>query len=81
MPTSNIWGWNVSPDPDYPRKGGKIVIIPLAPRIARAIDLYVGERWRPSRSTPAMNRLGICPGRTHLPDTACTFSDTACAAL
>jgi len=26
------------------RKGGKIVTIPLAPRTARAIDLYVGER-------------------------------------
>ena len=26
------------------RKGGKIVIIPLAPRTARAIDLAVGER-------------------------------------
>ena len=26
------------------RKGGKIVIIPLAPRMARAIDLVVGER-------------------------------------
>jgi integrase/recombinase XerD len=26
------------------RKGGKIVIIPMAPRTARAIDLAVGER-------------------------------------
>jgi integrase/recombinase XerD len=26
------------------RKGGKVVTIPLAPRTARAIDLYVGER-------------------------------------
>lgn len=26
------------------RKGGKVVMIPLAPRTARAIDLYVGER-------------------------------------
>src|SRR5215469_7639232 len=26
------------------RKGGKIVIVPLAPRTARAIDLAVGER-------------------------------------
>ena len=26
------------------RKGGKVVIIPLAPRTARAIDLAIGER-------------------------------------
>jgi integrase/recombinase XerD len=26
------------------RKGGKVVTIPLAPRTARAIDLFVGER-------------------------------------
>jgi integrase len=26
------------------RKGGKIVVVPLAPRTARAIDLAVGER-------------------------------------
>jgi integrase/recombinase XerD len=26
------------------RKGGKVVTIPLAPRIARAIDLAIGER-------------------------------------
>ena len=26
------------------RKGGKIVVIPLAPRTARAIDLAIGER-------------------------------------
>jgi len=26
------------------RKGGKHVTIPLAPRTARALDLYVGER-------------------------------------
>ena len=26
------------------RKGGKVVVVPLAPRIARAIDLAVGER-------------------------------------
>jgi integrase/recombinase XerD len=26
------------------RKGGKVVTIPLAPRTARAIDLYIGER-------------------------------------
>jgi integrase len=30
------------------RKGGKTVIIPLAPRTARAIDLCVGERVRSS---------------------------------
>ena len=28
------------------RKGGKVVTMPLAPRIARAIDLAVGERLR-----------------------------------
>src|SRR5205085_7491264 len=26
------------------RKGGKVVVIPLAPRVARAIDLAIGER-------------------------------------
>jgi integrase len=30
------------------RKGGKIVIVPLAPRTARAIDLAIGERVTPT---------------------------------
>ena len=30
---------------DVLRKGGKTVVMPLAPRTARAIDLVVGERF------------------------------------
>ena len=37
------------------RKGGKVVTIPLAPRTARAIDLYVGER---SEGPVFVNREG-----------------------
>jgi integrase len=37
------------------RKGGKVVTIPLAPRTARAIELYVGER---SEGPVFVNREG-----------------------
>jgi integrase len=40
------------------RKGGKFVTVPLAPRVARAIDLAIGERVdRPSFIDAARQRL------------------------
>jgi integrase/recombinase XerD len=46
------------------RKGGKVVVIPLAPRTARAIDLAIGERTEgPVFLAPDGRRLdGTAPG-------------------
>jgi site-specific recombinase XerD len=46
------------------RKGGKVVIIPLAPRTARAIDLAIGERTEGPISWPPMAAgwTGTAPG-------------------
>ena len=41
------------------RTGGKVVTIPLAPRTARAIDLAVGERLRPTRPARIAGREGF----------------------
>ena len=53
------------------RKGGKVVVIPLAPRTARAIDLAIGERaearssepgWRAPRPPRGLaDRAPACP--------------------
>ena len=45
------------------RKGGKLVTMPLAPRVARAIDLAVGERTDGPTATGALKSLELAaPG-------------------
>ena len=67
------------------RKGGKLVTMPLAPRVARAIDLAVGERLEgPSSSTPtgsdwiATPPGGSCGGLTDEPRSASESDRTPC---
>ncbi|HEX6525311.1 MAG TPA: site-specific integrase [Streptosporangiaceae bacterium] len=54
------------------RKGGKVVIIPLAPRTARAIDLAIGERTKGRCSWAATGRAwtGTAPPASWAAQTA-----------
>ncbi len=49
--------------PTVLRKGGKLVTMPLAPRVARAVDLAVGERVEADLLDPTTNgSIGTPPG-------------------
>ena len=69
------------------RKGGKIVTIPLAPRIARAIDLAIGERRdgpiflerRRASGWTATPPAGSCAGSPAAPGSPSGSGRTRCA--
>ena len=68
------------------RKGGKIVIIPLAPRTARAIDLAIGERAegpiflpRTATGSTATPHGGSCAALLARPGSTSRSARTRCA--
>jgi integrase/recombinase XerD len=71
------------------RKGGKLVTMPLAPRVARAVDLAVGERVEgaESSSTPTVDGSigtllgGSCAGSLDVPGSASGSDRTRCVTL
>ena len=68
------------------RKGGKLVTMPLAPRVARAIDLAVGERLEgpifidaDGRDSIATPLVGSCVASPAAPRSASESDRTPCA--